>query len=267
MPPRGRRRAPSKRRIPARAVLVLAAAALLAVGAGAAVWLLVGGSSSGDDGPPSAAIVDQLSLTYHNPEFVDQATATLEAAGYTVDYYSPEETDVDFYRKLPVLGYDLIVFRNHADRLQAVQPDGESFDEVILFTSEPYVRERFLDDQAKNRLVIARYYDGGDPYFGISARFVEDSMVGDFHGATIVMMGCEGLLNDSTAKAFIDRGASSYVSWDESVSASHTDAAGERLLQLMVDDGLSPADAAARTMEELGPDPAFGSTLLAYPGN
>jgi hypothetical protein len=91
-------------------------------------------------------------------------------------------------------------------------------------------------------------------------------MIGDFDGATIVMMGCEGLLNDSTAKAFIKRGASSYISWDETVSATHTDAAGERLLELLVTDGLSPTDAAAETMKELGPDPAFGSTLLAYPG-
>ena len=245
--------------------MFLGIAAALVAAAGIASWLLIGGSDE-EDGPPSAVIVDQLSVTYPNPEFVEQATATLEAAGYTVDYYSGDETDVDFYRKLPVFGYDVIIFRNHADRLEAVEPNGERFDEVVLFTSEPYVRERFLEDQAQNRLVISRYYDGGDPYFGISARFVEDAMLGDFDGATVIMMGCEGLLTDRTAKAFIEHGASSYISWDETVSATHTDAAGERLLELLLNEGLSPADAAARTMEELGPDPAFGSTLLAYPG-
>lgn len=261
------RRERSSSRVRGLPLLLLGLAAIVAAVAGVSVWLFAGGSSSEkDDGPPTAAIVDQLSLTYPGGDFLDRATATLESAGYAVDYYPGEVTDVDFYRKLPVLGYDLIIFRNHADRLLATTPEGEKFDEVILFTSEPFQRERFLDEQAKNRLVISRYYEGGDPYYGISSRFVKDSMIGDFHGATIIMMGCEGLLNDSTAKAFIDRGASSYISWNESVTATHTDAAGERLLELLIDDGLSPRDAAAETMKELGPDPAYGSTLLAYPG-
>lgn len=259
-----RRRERSRRSLRPRAVALVVAAVALVVAGAASAWFLFP-SSDGDDGPLTAAIVDQLSVTLPNPGFVQSATGTLEQNGYQVDYYSGEETDVDFYSHLAAQGYDVIVFRNHADRLRTIEPNGERFDEVILFTSEPYERDRYVADQGANRLTIARYYQDGPPYFGISARFVADRMVGDFDGATIIMMGCEGLLTDTTAKAFIERGASSYISWDEAVSVSHTDAAGERLLQLLLTDHLSPGDAVQKTMAELGPDPTYGSRLLAYP--
>ncbi len=79
------------------------------------------------------------------------------------------------------------------------------------------------------------------------------------------MMGCEGLLTDTTARAFIERGAETYISWDETVTAAHTDAATSALLEHLLIDGLSPAEAVERTMAELGPDPVFESRLLAYP--
>lgn len=253
-----------RRRFAARPVAL--ALSVLVILAGVAVAWAVLRSDGGDDGPPKAAIVDQLSFNFPNPEFVQRATATLEGAGYIVDYYSSEDTDVELYRRLPVLDYDVIIFRNHADRLQAIEPNGQQFDEVILFTSEPYDRQRYIDDQAANRLVIASYSeDDTETFFGISSRFIKDGMIEKFHGTTIIMMGCEGLLNDSTAKAFIDRGAKTYISWDESVSVQHTDAAGERLLDLLYTNGLSATAAVDETMAELGPDPAFGSSLLAYP--
>lgn len=258
------RRKRSRRVLRPRAIGSVAAVVVLVAAGAVSAWFLLS-SSDGDDGPLTAAIVDQLSVTLPNPGFVQRATATLEQNGYKVDYYSGEETDVDFYRRLPAQGYDVIVFRNHADRLRTIEPSGERFDEVVLFTSEPYVRDRYVADQGANRLTIARYSRDGAPYFGISARFVADRMVGDFAGATIIMMGCEGLLTDTTAKAFIERGASTYISWDETVSVSHTDTAGERLLQLLLTDRLSPNDAVQQTMAELGPDPAYGSALVAYP--
>ena len=79
------------------------------------------------------------------------------------------------------------------------------------------------------------------------------------------MMGCEGLLSNRTAQTFIDKGASTYISWDETVSASHTDEATEHVLDHLLLEGQTPTEAAATTMEEIGPDPTYGSTLLAYP--
>ena len=241
---------------------IAALAALVAV-AGVAGWFLLLRSDE-PPGPPTAAIVDQLSLTFPNEEFVREATAKLEAAGYTVDYFPGEEVTVSFYRRLPTRGYDLILFRSHADRLQATTPAGELVDEVILFTSEPYTTERYQSEQAANDLVIARYRDGGEPYFGIGAGFI-DNGAGDYDGATIIMMGCEGLLTERTAEAFVGRGAEVYISWDETVSAAHTDAATDVLLQYLLIEGLTAADAVAMTMAEVGPDPFYDSELAVYP--
>ena len=229
----------------------------------ALLWTLLRGGD-GDEGPPSAAIIDQLSLTVPNPAFVEDATATLQAAGYDVDYYPGEDVTVEFYRRLPFFGYDVLVFRSHADRLQAIDDRGESFDEVVLFTSEPYSAERYQNEQNDHDLVIARYKKGGDPFFGIAAGFIE-GLGSDFGGAQVIMMGCEGLLTDTTARAFIERGAETYISWDETVTAAHTDAATSALLEHLLIDGLSPAEAVDQTMAELGPDPVFGSRLLAFP--
>jgi hypothetical protein len=79
------------------------------------------------------------------------------------------------------------------------------------------------------------------------------------------MMGCEGLGSHRTAEAFIEKGANIYFGWDRSVSAGHTDAATERLLEHLLTGELSPEAAVARTMAEVGPDPEFDSVLLAYP--
>jgi hypothetical protein len=238
--------------------VAIASAALLS-------WLLLFRSSAGSQppGPPTAAIVDQLSFNVPNPDFAQQTTALLEQAGYKVDYYPSEQVNVDFYRRLSEHGYKVIIFRSHADRLQA-EWHGKPIDEVILFTSEPYDRSKYVSDQAANRLVIAQYAKGGDEYFGIAPDFFNKT-IGNFKGTTIVMMGCEGLLSTRTAAAFVDLGAKTYISWDASVTAPHTDAATEALLQHLLIEKRSASDAVALTMADVGPDPVYGSRLEAYP--
>ncbi len=263
--PRGRRRAPKPRAFrPTRLVVVAAAIAALVAVAGVAAWLALGRGGAGDDGPPRAAIVDQLAFNIKNPDFVTKATGLLEEAGYQVDYYPPEQVTVDFYREIASRGYDFILFRAHADRLQATAKDGTKFDDVVLFTTEPYDKEKYVPDQAANRLVIARYDTGGEPYFGVAPGFFR-STGGNFHGATIVVMGCEGFLTDRTAEAFVQMGAKAYISWNETVTAGHTDAATEVLLQHLLIERKTPPEAVALTMADVGPDPMYDSRLRAYP--
>jgi hypothetical protein len=245
---------------------IVAASAISAVLAAAAVILSplgggVSGLTSGGSTPAlTAAIIDQLSLTAPNPEFAEAAMDTLEKAGYTADYFPGEEVTVEFYRTLPQRNYDLIIFRTHSTAV--ISRGDESVSTVSFFTNEPYSRSRYYDEQAAGRLGFASYTDGGDQLFGITAAFVRDSMQGDFGGATVIMMGCDGLKNDEAAKAFLTKGASSYTSWSEFVTASHTDAATERLLSYFVTEKIPLPEAVARTNDELGPDPTFGSELL-----
>ncbi len=232
--------------------------------AGVLAWFLFI-QSSGPSGPPKAAIVDQLSLTFPNPDFVAEATAKLERTGFEVDYFEGEEVTVDFYRDLPKQGYELILFRAHAGRNYI---EGEPTEDTSLFTAEPYSKEAHLDDQRQRRLRVAFYtpqdFEEEATYFAIAPEFVRSSMKGDFGGATVVLMGCDVLRGVELATAFADRGAGDIIGWDDQVSASHTDTATGRLLDLMLVDGLDASDAVSQTMAEIGPDPAFGAELFTF---
>jgi hypothetical protein len=245
-----------------------------------AAFVALGVGSGGQSGPPKAAIADHLSLTFPDPAFVQQATSMLEEAGYAVDYYPGEQVTVEFYRNLPRQGYELLILRVHSAlfKQDIASPDvppatlervlTSLADNVFLFTAEPYSEARYREEQVALRLLPVRYY-GGSPqysrYFAIASDFVRSGMKGHFDQSTVVLMGCDGLTFDTTAAAFIKRGAGAVVGWSGRVSADHTDAATERFLQHLVIDNLGVQEAVARTMSEVGPDPSFGSQLLVYP--
>lgn len=233
----------------------------------AAGLLLSGLATSGSSGPRTAAIVDQLALTQPNPDFARSATVLLEQAGYTVDYYPGEEVTVNFYRNLPTHGYDLIILRVHSGLVvgrNILTGSQTGTDYVALFTSEPYSDTRYSMERL-GRLGRSRYYEGGAEYFGIAPNFIRSSMEGAFDKATIILMGCDGLKSVETADAFLEKGAEAFVSWSGPVSATHTDAATERLLHHLLIDGLTLEEAVAQTAAEVGPDPSHGSTLLVHP--
>ena len=102
-------------------------------------------------------------------------------------------------------------------------------------------------------------------FFAIRERFVESEMKGKFDGATVIIMGCDGLRSNEMAKAFVSRGASAVIGWNTSVSGPRTDEATERLLQHLVTDRLDVQQAVASTMREVGPDAENGSILQVYP--
>jgi hypothetical protein len=229
---------------------------------GVAVYLLLAFAGDEESGPKTAAIVDQLSLTQPNPDFAETTTSILESAGYSVDYYPGEEVTVEFYRDLPTHGYDLILLRVHSG---LARDYGEPTGYVSLFSGQPFSESEYAEERAAGLVGRATYYDGGPSVFGIVPDFIESTMKGRFDGATVLMLGCDGLITDTTAEAFVRKGAKVVVGWDGRVSAEHTDAAAEQLLRHLLADGLGVEVAVARTMAELGPDPDFESRLLVYP--
>jgi hypothetical protein len=248
---------------PLRAFLALGAVALVAAAlVGGLLFYNLRSDSAPPPGPKTAAIVDQLSLSFPNQSFVDTATSLLEQTDYEVDYYPGEEVTVEFYRDLPTHGYDLVLLRTHSG---LARDRGEPTGYVSLFSGEPYSETKYAKEEADGLLGRARQFEGGPEYFGIVPDFIESSMNGRFDGATIVMMGCDGLVTDTTAQAFIRKGAKDVVGWTDVVSASHTDAATERLLEHLLIDEHPTSEAVAYTMAEVGPDPAYDSTLVYYP--
>ena len=223
--------------------------------------------TAGGGGPQTntkrAIIVDQLILTQPDPNFVSNSRATLAQAGYSVDYVSGDAVTVDFYRTLPSRGYDLILLRAHAGITTEVdattgQRNNESY--VSLFTNEAYDTSKYSSDQL-NRLGKGTYTDGGDPLFAIGPKFVTESMTGNFNHAVVVAMGCDGLRSNTTAQAFLDKGASAFISWSKPVSGPHTDEATEKFLQHFLIDKESVQQAVQQTANEVGPDPNYAGEL------
>jgi hypothetical protein len=255
----------------------------------AVVACLAALSGEGSPGPTAsfrgalrAAIVDQLSSRNPNPSFAETATATLEEAGYAVDYYGSAEVTVEFLRDLPTHDYDLVILRAHSAVPQkdlALPADVDPAiiqrllskigDDVLLFTSEPYSDAAYIEEQKALRLfpVVFTGDPMSDSYFAIASGFVESDMRGQFDGTTIILMGCSSLASEKTAAAFVDRGAGAVIGWSDTVSPEHTDAATERLLQHLLKDHLPAAEAVEKTMAEVGPDPSYGAAMRSYPSS
>ena len=217
-----------------------------------------------------AALVDQIALTDPNPEFTDQALACLREAGFSVDVYEGEEITVEFYRTLPTKGYKLILLRTHStNAFDEAYPDGTvvSFTRpggpVVLFTSEPYQKNKYVREQLTNRIGRAKVlYDDNSPlYFAIRSGFVRQDMVGRFEDTLIIIGGCRSLGTPDLAQAFIERGASVVIGWNEWVDLSHNDQAILHLLRGLTTEKLTLEQAVRKTMNEIGPDPAYKSIL------
>ena len=161
-------------------------------------------------GPKTAVIVDQLSLTQPNPAFAEEARSVLAQAGYLVDDFEGHEVTVEFYSGLPLRDYDLVILRAHSGLTEVW---GEESDYIGLFTNEPYNDTKYADAVDAGLVGAATYYRGGESVFGISPEFITSGMLGQFHGTTVIMMGCDGLTYDSAAQAFIRKGAKVVFGW------------------------------------------------------
>lgn len=240
------------------AILGLLAAVFL-VGPGRS---FVGLSSDSDD-TLKAVIVDQLELTVPNPQFVSDVTSLLELNGYEVDYVPGEEVTVDLYRQLPELDYDIIILRVHSTA--EITRGSEDVTSVSLFTGQPYEEDLYYKEQLDGAVGFAQYTEQSPKLFGVTAKFVKNYMKGSFDDTLVLMMGCQGFINSEGAAAFADKGARTFIGWDGLVSAQHTDDATRLLLRYLVEDGITVRNAIDRTMAEVGPDPDFGSQLVARP--
>lgn len=217
--------------------------------------------------PVRAAIVDQLSLTMPNADFISSVTSLMEQAGYAVDYYPGEKVTVDLYRYLPTFNYGIIILRVHSAMSKEVTPVSGAVTEikyVSLFTGEPYRKDKFLEESGAG---WAAYYEGGPRLFCIGARFVEESMRGRFNNTIIILMGCSGLKSEETARAFLGKGARVFIGWTDSVLASDADPAVEHLLRKLLVEEMTVTDAVAQTTVEFGQDPVYGSKLKMLEAN
>jgi hypothetical protein len=226
------------------------------------VALNVGQPSSHLEGS-TGVLIDQLSSSYPNSTFWLTINSLFHESGLQLTYYQGSEFSdtVEFYKTLPQRGFRIIILRAHT----AMDPETQT---LALFTSEVWDNNKasttYLADALTSRIARVRVTENSTPYFGITPDFVR-AMSGNFQGAIIVMMGCDGLKNSKMAQAFIEKGAKAYVGWNGPVSTDHTDTATQLLLTRLITEKENIGNAVAETMNEVGKDPTYESIMVYYP--
>ncbi len=247
-----------KYRIPILIVVLILLAALVA-------WAGCRDTDKGRDKAVKAAIIDQLYLLEANPAFIENATQILDAYGFTVDLWQGAEVTVDFYRKLPAMGYKLIVFRVHSGLLMSLEKEGaKPLNTTYLFTAENYTTTRYVQDQLTDKVSNAMMYEKYPLVFAVNSAFIQGAG-GRFEKTVVIMMGCESYYYDDMPAAFVEKGAAAYVGWSAVVSLAHVDKAALDLLRNLCQKNLTLAESVSRTMADLGQDPSFGAYLKYYP--
>ena len=106
-------------------------------------------SSPPESNLPMAAIIDQLSVLNSNNTFLGQVTQQLEAYGFDVDLYQGSEITINFYRELPQMNYQLIIFRAHSGLLSGEEGVVRM---TTIFTNESYSETKPVKDQWNDRV-------------------------------------------------------------------------------------------------------------------
>jgi len=226
------------------------------------------------DGVQKAVIIDQLHYDLPNPEFIQNATEMLEGAGYQVDVYTTEDITVDFYKKLPSMNYQYVIIRSHS-------ADDISGKSVALFTGEEYEEDKYILEQLSGHVVKGAptqrqtFYpntytedwvfsnatfremttsfiagmDVDDAFFLITPKFVKEAMIGTFPDSTLLIGGCDVLSNTSLAESLVNRGASSIIGWDNTVSSVKNDVMMLEFLQANLVNNMETNEAVNFVME------------------
>jgi len=248
------------------------------------------------DGPPRAAIIDQLHDDISNPYFQNKATEFLETAGYEVELFTTKQLTVDFYKRLPSMNYEFIVFRTHA--IGNDEKDVASGKEpVSLFTGEKYRDDKYITEQLSGQISKGAPYmssvldvsadlseltnsnktrieidvtssfqvvDDSNPYFLIGSKYVDEIMEGRFHDTVLVLGGCSTLSSPTLAKSLINRGASSVIGWDSLVGSVSNDNTMLKFLENYLINEMEIKDAVDLAMNEVPKGSNYNANFSYY---
>ncbi|MCP8317941.1 MAG: hypothetical protein H3Z52_14705 [archaeon] len=206
------------------------------------------------NGPPpegelKAAILDSLYIMDPNQDFLTQANQTLSNSGFKVDIYIGGNVTVELFRKLPSLGYKLIVLRVHT----AYDPN------LVAFFTGTYADSGYFSEKLAGWVRIGRVE--GKRFYAVTPSLIEEASQGRFQNSIVIVDSCYGLNSTSMASAFIKKGASAYIAWDQGVYPNYSDDATLELINHLLE-GKTVEQAVILTPK----DPSrFGSELSYYP--
>ena len=96
-----------------------------------------------NEGIQKAVIIDQLYGDHPNEVFHERATEYFEKAGYRLDMITTDEITVDFFKKLPSLNYEYIVYRGHS----LAEGNVKKLGSATLFTGELHDYHKYIKEQ------------------------------------------------------------------------------------------------------------------------
>jgi len=190
-------------------------------------------------------------LYAESPGFYEDVDALFGGERYVFESTLGEAVTVEHLRRIPA-GYDLFILRVHST---------VNKDMVWFFTGEEYSQDKYVLEQLADEVHPARPSLGSRRLFAVGADFVNHFMKDRFRGSIILVMGCDGMKATDLAQAFIDNGARLYVSWDGPVTLEHTDLAFSCIIRAMIEEGMNPEEAVTYTMNTVGHDPDYNSSL------
>jgi len=226
---------------------------------------------------PKAGIIDHLSATNPNEQFVNTCTKMLKESGFKVFYHETEEITVDFYRRLPLMGYKIIILRSHS-ALTKIENETEAKPPVTIFTSEPFNETKYVSEVEAEQLGKVFFTDNDTKqYFGVTPLFIaNNTMYNGYKDTIVINMGCDTIvpnviqINDISipnlgwmADIFHKRGAILYTGFNGPVSVEYTDKTTISLLKHLLTFRYGLKEAVTKTQEDVGLDPDFGSSLMA----
>jgi hypothetical protein len=210
-----------------------------------------------------AAIIDQLGEEFPNPTFVANVTALLQNYSFTVTYHN-SSLDVDFFNALASHNYGIIILRVHS----ALREDNSTVD---LFTTEKYASGEYQWYRDHGLVVVGRYlYRPEEYYYAVTSLFIRD-LEGHFPKSIVIAMGCWSLKPgcEQMAMAYINKGAKAYIGWTDIVLPEDTDNETFRLLQMLLNENRTLADAVSRTNGYIyhGDNQTIYSHMRFYPSS
>jgi hypothetical protein len=75
----------------------------------------------------------------------------------------------------------------------------------------------------------------------------------EFENTTVIIMGCDGLITQSMAEAFTQKGAKAYIGWDGPVTPQYVDEATIKLLEHLVLQKQTVSQAVSLTVKRTWP--------------
>ena len=170
-------------------------------------------------------LYDQLSTVQSSVGFREGLDGLAAEHNFEINYRNATEVTVSLLKRTPKTR--LLVLRMHS---------GGFDDSVWLFSGETYSESKYVLEQVRGQIHIARCSSTSEIVFAVGEDFINENWSG-LDDTLVVLMGCSSLGDTGLAEKMIDSGAVGVIGWDEMVSIEQSDSRVLRLIRNLIDGG------------------------------